>query len=282
MIDSTTLNAYPAQTGESAGSHKAARFYMRHDPDARMAGSIPVWEGKAAPGNRANSSEFETALNYAATDKETSGTVVDQNADSFGFGDLLDIVNPLHHIPLVSQLYEGVTGDTIKPSGRIIGGALFGGFAGAAAGIANVIVEEETGKDVAGNVVAMITEGEMPAQRKETLSPEEHLNQAARLAFSDVDAEALPPLAFLLQPSPTAKAPGTATIPVEELNDDDRTAGTTPPAFNRRPESLPRAPLPSLLQNRLADPASVNLALIDADRTMAAVSEVKLSPLPQD
>lgn len=280
MIDSTALNAYPALPGESAGSPKAAaRFYMKRDPDARMAGSIPVWEGKAGTRGQHTPSEFQTVLNYAGGE---SVYIEEQADDSFGFGDLVDIVNPLHHIPLVSQLYEGVTGDTIKPSGRIIGGALFGGFAGAAAGIANVIVEEETGKDVAGNVVAMITEGEMPSQRKETLSPEENLNQAARLAFSDVDAEVLPPLAFSLQPVRAEKAYSTQEIPVSDLNEDDRMAGTTARDMNRKQRTIHHASPPPLLQNRLADPASVNLALIEANRTMATVSEVKLSPLPQD
>jgi hypothetical protein len=40
---------------------------------------------------------------------------------------LLDIINPLQHIPLVSNLYREITGDQISSSARILGGGLFGG-----------------------------------------------------------------------------------------------------------------------------------------------------------
>jgi hypothetical protein len=77
--------------------------------------------------------------------------------DSFGFLDLVDMINPLQHIPIVSTLYRAVTGDTIKPISQIVGGAAFGGFIGAAGGIANAIVTSETGKDIGENVMGFIT-----------------------------------------------------------------------------------------------------------------------------
>lgn len=52
--------------------------------------------------------------------------------DGFTFGDLIDIVNPLQHIPVVSNIYRKITGDTIAPAMEIAGGALFGGPLGAA------------------------------------------------------------------------------------------------------------------------------------------------------
>lgn len=76
--------------------------------------------------------------------------------EEFGFFDLLDMVNPLQHIPLVGNLYREMTGDSIKPISTIIGGALFGGPLGAASGIVNVIVAEETGKDIVGNVIDVV------------------------------------------------------------------------------------------------------------------------------
>src|SRR4051812_37075024 len=39
----------------------------------------------------------------------------------FGFGDLVDIVNPLQHIPIVSTLSRHWTGDQIGPAPRVIG-----------------------------------------------------------------------------------------------------------------------------------------------------------------
>lgn len=71
------------------------------------------------------------------------------------FWDLLDVVNPLQHIPVVGTLYRAITGDTIKAPARIVGGALFGGPIGAMASIANAIYEEASGRDVGATVLAM-------------------------------------------------------------------------------------------------------------------------------
>ena len=74
---------------------------------------------------------------------------------TFGFADLLDMVNPLQHIPLVNLAYRKITHDAIKPVSTIIGGGIFGGPAGVAGSLVNVVIEEETGKDVLGNVMAL-------------------------------------------------------------------------------------------------------------------------------
>jgi hypothetical protein len=57
------------------------------------------------------------------------------------FRDLLDIVNPLQHIPGVSQLYRKLSGDEIKPSMELAGGALFGGPIGVAFAAAGLLFE---------------------------------------------------------------------------------------------------------------------------------------------
>src|SRR3546814_6236130 len=49
------------------------------------------------------------------------------SAGDLTFGDFLDIINPLQHIPLVSTLYRAITGDEISPHARILGATLFGG-----------------------------------------------------------------------------------------------------------------------------------------------------------
>lgn len=61
--------------------------------------------------------------------------------DGFDFGDLLDLVNPLQHIPVVGKVYRELTGDTIAPGIRVAGGALFGGPLGAAFSLAGLAVE---------------------------------------------------------------------------------------------------------------------------------------------
>lgn len=79
--------------------------------------------------------------------------------DSFidGFAGLLDIINPLQHIPGVSTIYSQLTGDKSSPAASIIGGAIFGGPIGLIASIANAIFEQETGKDIGSHLFAAAT-----------------------------------------------------------------------------------------------------------------------------
>ncbi|CAO3414504.1 hypothetical protein [Azospirillum argentinense] len=72
------------------------------------------------------------------------------------FGDFLDIINPLQHIPIVNTIYREITGDTIKPSSKVIGGILFGGPLGGMASIANAVVEQAQGKDIGGQIMASL------------------------------------------------------------------------------------------------------------------------------
>lgn len=81
-------------------------------------------------------------------------------ADGFNFLDLLDVINPLQHIPFVSTLYRALTGDTIAPASRVAGGALFGGPIGAAVSLVNSIVADWSGKDISDHVVAFFTGGD--------------------------------------------------------------------------------------------------------------------------
>jgi hypothetical protein len=78
--------------------------------------------------------------------------------DGFGFGDLIDIINPLHHIPIVNVIYRQLSGDTIGGVARIAGGALFGGVSGLASAVANTVMKEATGKDIAGHAIALAGE----------------------------------------------------------------------------------------------------------------------------
>jgi hypothetical protein len=73
-----------------------------------------------------------------------------------GFGDLLQAINPLHHLPIVGTLYREMTGATIEPAARVIGGLVFGGPIGIASALVNAFVEESSGKDVGGHIAAMV------------------------------------------------------------------------------------------------------------------------------
>jgi hypothetical protein len=74
--------------------------------------------------------------------------------DGFDFFDLLDVVNPLQHIPVISTIYRRMTGDELSPAARVAGATLFVGPIGTALAVADSIVEYETGQDTGDNLYA--------------------------------------------------------------------------------------------------------------------------------
>ena len=62
--------------------------------------------------------------------------------DGFNFRDVLDLINPLQHIPIIGNIYRSLTGDLAAPAIRVAGGALFGGALGAAFAAANVALKQ--------------------------------------------------------------------------------------------------------------------------------------------
>jgi hypothetical protein len=74
--------------------------------------------------------------------------------DGFTFLDFLDVINPLQHIPVIGTMYREMTGDTMDPGSRVIGGTLFLGPFGTVSALANVMVDDATGKDMGEHVLA--------------------------------------------------------------------------------------------------------------------------------
>jgi len=125
----------------------------------RMAGSQPVWQQPKLQDMQANfNPQLEPATGIS------SGVPADKQ---MGFADLLDVINPLQHIPLVSTLYRKVTGDVIGPAAQFIGGALFGGPIGAASAMADAAIRDRTGKGFTDNMTALVTDSDQ-AFKQET------------------------------------------------------------------------------------------------------------------
>jgi hypothetical protein len=70
----------------------------------------------------------------------------------FGFGDIVDIINPLQHLPIVATIYRNMTGDKIGFAPRVIGGAIWGRLGGFVSGVVNAVIEFVTGKDVGDHI----------------------------------------------------------------------------------------------------------------------------------
>jgi len=75
------------------------------------------------------------------------------DGSSFGFTDILGIINPLQHIPIVATIYRAVTGDTIGNVAKVVGDGLYGGLLGVASGAVDVATSEATGKDIGQHVL---------------------------------------------------------------------------------------------------------------------------------
>lgn len=83
-----------------------------------------------------------------------------QDSDSdwhVSFGDLLDVVNPLQHLPIVGTLYRAVTHDQIKTPEKIVGDTLYGGLWGLAGSVADIAFEKLTGHNFGDTVLALVT-----------------------------------------------------------------------------------------------------------------------------
>ncbi|GAA0551849.1 hypothetical protein FHS83_001418 [Rhizomicrobium palustre] len=100
----------------------------------------------------------------AASDAASAGLAAsgEKKDDGFSFGDLLDIVNPLQHIPVVSTLYRHLTGDKIGTFAKLAGDTLYGGWTGLAFSAADSAYKEISGKTVGDTVYAMVIGDDTP------------------------------------------------------------------------------------------------------------------------
>jgi len=83
-----------------------------------------------------------------------------EDDDGISFYDVLDIINPLHHLPVISSIYRAVSGDEIGPVARIMGGGLFGGVIGAAVSLADVVLQKASGDYLGGHIITALFGGD--------------------------------------------------------------------------------------------------------------------------
>jgi hypothetical protein len=99
--------------------------------------------------------------------------------DGFSFSDLIDAVNPLNHIPIVSGLMEQETEHKVSTAAKLIGGALLGGPIGFVVGLIDAVFEQATGKGAAESMVAALMEDSPPNETQVAIAaaPAENNNQ---------------------------------------------------------------------------------------------------------
>jgi len=162
-----------------------------------------------------------------------------------GFADFLDVINPLQHIPVVSDIYRALTDDQITAPARVAGGVLFGGPLGFISGIFNAVVAEAAGQNLGEVVVAAIF-GDEKAGGGEKTEPE--LAQTAALTAGPATESTVMPVEAKqvvaadrpLSGASQARQPLTGAAALRALGADLRTAG-------RRPDAAPAPAQPRVM-----------------------------------
>ena len=129
---------------ESVGNNGAYYVRQSHFDSDRMAGSVAHWKN-----NTATNDSTINALSVVDNNSKSSNVT----APTASFGELLDIVNPLHHLPVVGDVYRNISGDKISPVAQIVGGGIYGGGLGALSALANAAVQEHAGEDSLASAV---------------------------------------------------------------------------------------------------------------------------------
>ena len=109
--------------------------------------------------------------------------------DGLTFRDFIDAINPLNHIPIVSDLFASATDHKASTASKLIGGTLLGGPIGFVASLATVIFENATGESPTQAAYAALTgTTAQPTQLADVKPPEPvelaGLNPAASPAMS--------------------------------------------------------------------------------------------------
>lgn len=170
--------------------------------------------------------------------------------DGLTFLDLLDVINPLQHLPVIGTLYRDLTGDTIAPAPRIAGATLFGGPIGTFMAVVNVATESETGRDLGDHVLAWfeddaedapssLASGSMPLGKPSTFAPSlgagqilpdsQALDWGVAAGIRDGDAAALAEgeagLQMVLEDSSNAAVPSAGPATIERRAGTPETSG---------------------------------------------------------
>jgi len=96
------------------------------------------------------------AVNPTAAGPAPTAATASSDEGGITFDDLVDIVNPLQHIPVVSTIYRAITGDQIKTFPKIAGDTLYGGVMGFAGSLADTIFQKITGKSFGDTALAQV------------------------------------------------------------------------------------------------------------------------------
>jgi hypothetical protein len=113
---------------------------------------IPQYQVKvSSPGPVPTEPVTSTATK--AADAATPGK---GNQNEGFFHHLLEVINPLQHLPIIGTIYRAITGDKMNPVEKIMGDTLYGGMWGAITSVADVAFEGLTGKSFEDTALGLL------------------------------------------------------------------------------------------------------------------------------
>lgn len=112
-----------------------------------------------APDRDTRKEYAEKGIKWRLVDNPDSNKLFFGPDGKLGWKDLVDLVNPLQHIPLVNIAYRHFTGDEPSGAAELLGALPFGPLSTLAA-VTDLAVRSTTGKDIGENVIAMVTGGD--------------------------------------------------------------------------------------------------------------------------
>jgi len=127
--------------------------------------------------------------------------------DAFSFWDIIDAINPLQHIPIISTIYRKITGDEMGYASRIAGDTLYGGVLGnmvssLVSAVANVFIDSTTGKDIGEHMMASVSPAKItssaPAQNHVRPPLQSPIQATARAPVQPITNPPPPPVSALL------------------------------------------------------------------------------------
>jgi hypothetical protein len=199
----------------------------------------------------------------ASTPRAKGESLAWQNED-FSFSDIVDVLNPLQHIPIVNRIYRTITGDEIGLAPKIAGGTLFGGVIGLVASLIDSAVEEKTGKDATEHLIAYLQSGSEDNEGMETETGTEVVNlDTPETDHNNVDDD-IP--AFIAQTTPFTRhteaipARSSTNTRISSINSQSN-AQYGPAIPNHAPAAIPSPAQasPALMRRQTPTPGTTSL-----------------------
>ncbi len=118
-----------------------------------------LFSAKPAQSSTVNSNSENSAIN--TYDTEVAAGLSKRNFAQFSFGedgldlkDGFDMFNVLQHIPIVSNVYQDVSGEDISGISKLAGGYIYGGMFGLAFSALDLVIESYSGRSVSDSLMS--------------------------------------------------------------------------------------------------------------------------------